>query len=604
MAFRRSSGFIPSILAGAMALSPLVAASASGSGCQIGKLLELPVTMTGPRPLVSATINDTKVQFVLDSGAFYSIITPASADELKLITTFASPRFFLQGVTGETRTKLTRVKSLVLGGLQFPELTFLVAGNEPGEGSIGLLGQNFLHLADVEYDLANGNVRLMRPQDCHADQLAYWVPTGGTYSVIDLDRVAEGKSGDVNRHTVSVAYINGEKFKVLFDTGAPQSLLSLRAAARIGIRPDSPGVIPAGMSSGIGTKLVARYIAPVGSFKIGDEEVRNTRIRFGEMQLEDADMLLGVDFFLSHHIYVANAQHKLYFTYNGGPIFNLSSAARQGAEPVTAPAAKEPGAVEDAAEVSRRGAALASRGELDQALAALSRAVELSPDNADYRYQRAMVFWRLRKPDEALADLDQALSLRPDDFRAHLSRGELLLQRGDKARATLDLDATDAIMPKEADERLELARAYETAGQLPAALSQLTRWIEAHGVDRRIPEAYNSRCWLRAQQGTELAQALSDCNAALKGTEKSNPFYAKVADSRGLVYLRLGDQDRAIADYDTAIGINPKSAWSLYGRGMARLRKGMTAQGEADIEAAKAIRAGIVDDFARLGINP
>ncbi len=38
-------------------------------------------------------------------------------------------------------------------------------------------------------------------------------------------------------------------------------------------------------------------------------------------------MILGGDFFVSHHVYVSNSQHKLYFTYNGGPVFDLSSRA-------------------------------------------------------------------------------------------------------------------------------------------------------------------------------------------------------------------------------------------------------------------------------------
>ena len=36
-------------------------------------------------------------------------------------------------------------------------------------------------------------------------------------------------------------------------------------------------------------------------------------------------MLIGADFFLSHRVYVANSQRKLYFTYNGGPVFNLTA---------------------------------------------------------------------------------------------------------------------------------------------------------------------------------------------------------------------------------------------------------------------------------------
>jgi hypothetical protein len=67
------------------------------------------------------------------------------------------------------------------------------------------------------------------------------------------------------------------------------------------------------------------------SFRIGDEEIRNTRLRIGAIGIAEADMLIGADFFLSHRIYVASSQHKLYFTYNGGPLFNLN------AEPPPAP---------------------------------------------------------------------------------------------------------------------------------------------------------------------------------------------------------------------------------------------------------------------------
>jgi len=37
-------------------------------------------------------------------------------------------------------------------------------------------------------------------------------------------------------------------------------------------------------------------------------------------------MLIGADFFLSHRVYVASSQNRLYFTYNGGPVFDLSPA--------------------------------------------------------------------------------------------------------------------------------------------------------------------------------------------------------------------------------------------------------------------------------------
>jgi hypothetical protein len=60
---------------------------------------------------------------------------------------------------------------------------------------------------------------------------------------------------------------------------------------------------------------------------LGDEEMRNVRLRFGDFSMDGGDMLLGADFFLSHRVYVANSQDKLYFTYNGGPPFDLTTLA-------------------------------------------------------------------------------------------------------------------------------------------------------------------------------------------------------------------------------------------------------------------------------------
>ena len=61
-------------------------------------------------------------------------------------------------------------------------------------------------------------------------------------------------------------------------------------------------------------------------------------------------------------------------------------------------------------------------------------------------------------------------------------------------------------------------------------------------------DALHGRCRLRALQGEELAKGLTDCNAAYRLSDKSNPATAAILESRGLVRLRLGDYDKAIAD--------------------------------------------------------
>jgi tetratricopeptide (TPR) repeat protein len=77
-----------------------------------------------------------------------------------------------------------------------------------------------------------------------------------------------------------------------------------------------------------------------------------------------------------------------------------------------------------------------------------------------------------------------------------------------------------------------------------------------------------------------------------------------VTDSRGLVWLRLGDYDKSIADFDACLKIVPRDAWSLYGRGIDKMRAKRTSEGEADIAQAKAISAEIGNTFGGYGILP
>jgi aspartyl protease len=180
-----------------------------------------------------------------------------------------------------------------------------------------------LNAADAEYDLGNGVIRLGRSEGCEGLPLAYWASAGRTYSVTPIQ-----SSDAAGTQTIGTALLNGVKISVGFDTGSVTSLVSLRAARRAGVTPQSRGVVYAGYSVGSGRYSFRTWIAPFASFKIGDEELPAPRIRMGDIGAP-IDMLLGADFFLSHRIYVANGRRMIYFTYNGGPVFSeFSKAAR------------------------------------------------------------------------------------------------------------------------------------------------------------------------------------------------------------------------------------------------------------------------------------
>lgn len=84
-------------------------------------------------------------------------------------------------------------------------------------------------------------------------------------------------------------------------------------------------------------------------------------------------------------------------------------------------------------------------------------------------------------------------------------------------------------------------------------------------------------------------QQLADCTNSLN----LEPNQERVLSDRGFIYLKLGELDRSIADFDAALTINPKLAFSYYGRGLARRGTGDNLAAGKDFEMARTIRPGV-----------
>jgi tetratricopeptide (TPR) repeat protein len=61
----------------------------------------------------------------------------------------------------------------------------------------------------------------------------------------------------------------------------------------------------------------------------------------------------------------------------------------------------------------------------------------------------------------------------------------------------------------------------------------------------------------------------------------------------GALYAGKGQFDRAIADLDQAIRLNPNYAEAFYSRGLAKRAKGDSAGGDADIVKAKRLNPSV-----------
>ena len=81
------------------------------------------------------------------------------------------------------------------------------------------------------------------------------------------------------------------------------------------------------------------------------------------------------------------------------------------------------------------------------------------------------------------------------------------------------------------------------------------------------------------------------------------PNYGDALDGKGVIHLKLKQTDIALAEFEAAVKSNARDAWALYGRGLAKRRKGDNAGGDADIAAAKKIEPNIATVFANMGLQ-
>ena len=589
----------------AAAAAGALAAVAPGQGradCRIEQIATFPVTMEGMSPMVTAKVNGEPLRFTLDSGAFYSVINPEVARRYKLPTQGTNAE--MRGVGGATRLSIATVKTFEVAQVPIHNLQFVVPGAMPA-GQDGVLGANFIGFADMELDFANGVARMFQPKDCSGANLAYWNPAEAVE--LKLTHSARQVRGDFNPsgHVIAAAQLNGKPIQVMFDTGASRSVLNSSAAARVGVTSTSPGAVRVGASGGFGSRLVEVWQAPFAELSLGRETIRNISLQFADTGLDEADMLLGADFFLSHRIYLANSQGKIYMTYNGGPVFRFDqpppktepAAASISAGAPPAAAGKTDGVDADA--LRRRAYASLARRDYPAALADFNRALALNPADADALAGRARYYLAAGNRQAASADLDASLKSDPKNSDVLIQRAAL--RRRDEIQAIkADLDEAVRLTGPESEAALSAAEVYESHYFFAEAIPLYDAWLRRNGDSPSAVAALNGRCWARAVLKIDLDKALADCNAALRRGAK----LAAVIDSRALVRLNRGEIDLAIADYDTAVGLTPKAAVSLYGRGVAKRRKGLAEAGQADIEAARRINPNIDDVAKRLGLAP
>lgn len=229
-------------------------------------------------------------------------------------------------------------------------------------------------------------------------------------------------------------------------------------------------------------------------------------------------------------------------------------------------------------------------------IGACSYAIQLSPRDSDLYSNRGYLYLQKGDLDRAFADYTKAIELNPRSVDSHSGLGSVHQLKGDLDRAIASFSKAIELNPRKAEGHLGLGKALQDKGDYDRAIISYSKAIE---LQPNNDDAYNSRCWTRAVANRDLPLGLADCDNAIR----LKPGDANNYDSRGFIFMMLNRLDDAIADYNSALRIDPRLAESLYGRGIAKRRKGDEAGASEDLALAASIKSSIAEEYSRYGLK-
>jgi predicted aspartyl protease len=284
---------------------------------------------------VPMLVGGTKQNMLIDTGGFFSELTGAAVNEMKLTPHHAE--IGLIGVSGRM-TQDSVTTSFVLGNIHAEKADFMVFLKEdesehmvPDTG--GTIAPNLLIGYDVEFDFATKKVYLLSQEHCDGEVI-HWQADALAVIPMIMTRAL---------HIKVPVKLDGHEYLATLDTGASVTTVNLNRATRdFALKPgdaDTPanGNVRSDKASTIYTHrfrsldldgiavsnplitllpdLVRNQMGDTGPSPVQRELHTNDPYRDAGLP----DMILGMDIMHHLHFYIAYKEKKLYVTPSGVP---------------------------------------------------------------------------------------------------------------------------------------------------------------------------------------------------------------------------------------------------------------------------------------------
>jgi len=225
------------------------------------------------------------------------------------------------------------------------------------------------------------------------------------------------------------------------------------------------------------------------------------------------------------------------------------------------------------------------KGDLNQAIADYSKVIELNPKHAAAYFERGLAYVKEGKTQESIADFKKVAEIEPTmitgDKRAAVytdilyAHSKAALEAGDIEEALDGLNWVIKIDPARAQAYYDRGLVYAQKSSFEQAIADFLKAVELNPAFVKPDAQGNIYANLLFSAGKEALQQDRNKQAVEYFTWviKINPDYPQVYQNRGSAFMKKGDFLSASNDYTFVIEADPSDAKAYYGRGCVFLER-------------------------------
>ncbi len=222
---------------------------------------------------------------------------------------------------------------------------------------------------------------------------------------------------------------------------------------------------------------------------------------------------------------------------------------------------------------------MAAQNKMPEAVKEMQTAVQAEPDRRDLQLAYADLLRQTEKYDEAIAIYKDLVAKDPKNAALLYRLGETYRRKGDLNAAIDTFRKGSQVEPNDPTNLMQLGLLMEGTGKRDQAKPIYEQILK---IQPDHPIALNNLAYIKAEEGSDLDQALTMAQKALQ----KYPSSPDIADTLGWIYIKKNLSDDAVRVYKDLVVKDPANATFHYHFGMALLQKGDRPSAKKELETA------------------